>query len=101
MAIAVAEHEVAPADHAVPDDLVRRRRAADDEQRFVGAEDARGVALALGDRPGVIEQRAELADRDRDVGAQRVLAEELDRTAGRPGSCGSATPPPWPGVCQE
>ena len=48
------------ADHAVPDDLVRGRGAADHEQRFVRAEDARRVALARGDRPGVVEQRAEL-----------------------------------------
>ena len=77
MAVAVAEHEIAAADHAVPDDLVRGRGAADDEQRLVGAEDARGVSLAGGDRAGVVEQRAERADRHRDIGAQRVLAEEL------------------------
>ena len=77
VAVAVAQHEVAAADRAVPDDLVRGRGAADHEQRLVRAEDARGVALAFGDRAGVIEQRAELADRHRDVRAQRVLAEEL------------------------
>ena len=76
VAVAVAEHEVAAAHHAVPDDLVRRGRAADDEERLVRAENPRGVALALGDRPGVVEQRAEAADRDGDVRAQRVLAEE-------------------------
>src|ERR1700746_3712044 len=77
VAIAVAQHEIAFGDRAVPDDLVGRGGAADDEQRRVGAEDPRRVALALGDRPGVIEQRAEHADRYRDVGAKRVLAEEL------------------------
>src|SRR5690242_11892627 len=77
VAIAIAQHEVALPDHAVPNDLVCGRRAPDDEQRLVRAEDARRVALALRDRSGVIEQRAQFTHRHRDVGAQRVLAEEL------------------------
>src|SRR3954447_14058517 len=77
VAIAIAQHEVALRDCAVPHDLVRSRRATDHEQRLVRAEDARRVALALRDRSGVIEQRAQFTDGHRDVGAQRVLAEEL------------------------
>ena len=75
--IAVAQHQVAASYHAVPDDLVRGRGAADHEQRLVGAEDAGRVALPGGDRPGVVEQRAERTDRHRNVRAQRVLTEEL------------------------
>ena len=77
VAVAVAQHQVAARNGAVPDDLVRGRSAADHEQGFVRAEDARRVALARGDRPRVVEQRPELPDRHRNVGAQRVLAEEL------------------------
>ena len=61
MAVSVAKDEVAPAHHPVPDDLVRHGRAADDEERLVRPEDPRGVALALGDRPDMVEQRAEAA----------------------------------------
>ncbi|MOA15008.1 hypothetical protein D3C78_1351450 [compost metagenome] len=44
---------------------------------MVGAEIARRAALGLGQRAGMVEQRTELRHRHRQVGAQRVLAEEL------------------------
>jgi hypothetical protein len=77
VAVAVAQHEVTLAHHSVPHDLVRRGSAADHEQRFVGTEYARGIALAGSDGAGVVEQRSKLPHRDRNVGTQGVLAEEL------------------------
>ena len=45
------------------------------------AEDARDVALALADRTGVAEQRAERAALDAHVGAKQVLAVEVEEHA--------------------
>src|SRR4051812_42599413 len=44
----------------------------------MGAEDARGVALVLADGTRMIEQRSEIADADREVGSQQVLAEIIE-----------------------
>src|SRR5262249_10770526 len=44
---------------------------------FVRAEYPRRVALARRDRSGMVEQRSDLSDRHRDIGPQRVFAEEL------------------------
>ena len=54
VAVAVDHHHVARGDRRVPDDLVRRRGAVGDEEQVVGVEDARGVALARRDRPGMV-----------------------------------------------
>ena len=47
------------------------------KNRWSAVEDARGVALGGRDRPGVVEQLAQLVHRVAHVGAQHVLAEEL------------------------
>ena len=72
MTVAVAQHEVAAAHHAVPDDLVCRGRPADHEEGVVRPKYSRRVALALGDRPHMVEKGAKAADRDGDVRPQRV-----------------------------
>ena len=77
MAVAVHQHQVFATDHGVPDDLVRGGSAIDHEEGMVGAEIARGTVLGLGQGAGMVEQRAQLGDRDRQVGTQRVLPEEL------------------------
>ena len=77
MAVAVAQDEVAARYHAVPDDLVCSRGSTDNEERLIGTKYARRIALSFSDRPSMIEQRANLADRNRNIGAQRVLAKEL------------------------
>ncbi len=77
MAVAVYQHDVARRHRAVPDDLVRRRRAVGHEEHVVGAENARGVALGRSHRAGVVEQLAEFIDGVAHVRAQHVLAEEL------------------------
>ena len=74
VAIAVAQRDLAGRHRRHEDDAVRRRRAVGHAVGAVGAEHARGVLLRLADRPGVVEQRPELADRDRQVGAQQPLA---------------------------
>ena len=65
-------------------DAVRHRRAVGDAIGAVRAEHARRVLLVLADRSGVIEQRAEAADADREVGAQQVLAEVVEEDRGPP-----------------
>ena len=45
------------------------------------AEHARRVPLVLAHRAGVIEQRAQAADADRQVRAQHVLAEVVEEDA--------------------
>ena len=44
----------------------------------MGAEHPGRVPLVLADRPGVVEQRAQRADADREVGAEQVLAEVVE-----------------------
>ncbi len=73
VAVAVHQHQVFATDHGVPDDLVRGGSAIDHEEGMVGAEIARGTVLGLGQGAGMVEQRAQLGDRDRQVGTQRVL----------------------------
>src|SRR5262245_8899935 len=77
VAVAIAQNEMPARHHAMPDDLVGSRCAADHEQGLIGAEYARRIALALGDRAGMVEQRPDLADRNRNIGPKGVLAKEL------------------------
>ena len=77
VAVAVHHHHVARRHRVVPDHLVGRRRAVGHEEAVIGVEDARGIALALRHRAGVVEQLAEFFHRIADVRAQHVLAEEL------------------------
>ena len=65
------------------------------------AEHAGRVLLVLADRARVVEQRAQLADADRQIGAQQVLAEVVEEHRGPTGDLRNAVPPVWPGVCQE
>ena len=51
--------------------------------------------------PGVLEQRPELADRNGEVAAQCVLAEELVERRTHTAVFRNAVPPLCPGVCQE
>ena len=77
MAVAVTQGDLVAGDRVLADDAVGRRVAVDHVIRAMGAEHFRRIALGLADRAGVIEQRAELADGDRQVGAQQVFAEEV------------------------
>ena len=77
VAIAVYQHQVIAPHHGMPDDLVGGGRAVDHEERMVGAKVARGACLGFGQRPGVIEQRAQFGHRHRQVRAQGVFPEEL------------------------
>src|SRR5215469_17921290 len=77
VAIAVAESDLVARHAGHQNDPVRGRGAIGDRIAAMGAENPSGIALALADRPGMVEQRAELADRDREVGAQQALTEEI------------------------
>src|SRR6476620_5785305 len=77
VAVAVAQDEVAARHHAVPDDFVCSRGSTDDEERLIGTKYPRRIPLSCSDRPSMIEQRANLADRNRNIGPQCVLAKEL------------------------
>ncbi|MNO48806.1 hypothetical protein D3C76_391470 [compost metagenome] len=82
VAIAVAQGDLVARDAGHEDDAVGHRRAVGHVIRAVGAEDLGGIAFTLADRATVIEQRTEFAHRDRQVGTQQVLPEELvERTA--------------------
>jgi hypothetical protein len=77
VAVAVHHHHVARRHRVVPHHLVGGGRAVGHEEAVVGVEDARGVALALANRPVVVQQLAQLFHRVAHVGAQHVLAVEL------------------------
>ena len=81
VAIAVAERDLVVADARGHDGAVRRGRAVQHGVRAVGAEHARGVALARTDRARVAEHRPERAALDAHVGAKQVLAVELEERA--------------------
>ena len=78
VAVAVAERDLVVADAGRHDGPVGARRAVQHRVGAVGAEDAGGVALALADRAGVAEQRAERGALDAHVGAEQVLAVEVE-----------------------
>src|SRR6516162_974948 len=78
VAIAVAESDLVARHAGHQNDPVRGRGAIGDRIAAMGTEDAGGIALALADRPGMVEERAELGDRDREVGAQQALTEEVE-----------------------
>ncbi|MNU79357.1 hypothetical protein D3C71_689710 [compost metagenome] len=95
VAVPVDEHHVAAGHGAMPHDLVGRRRTVGDEEGVVGAEVARGLVLGLLDRAGVVQQRAQLRHRNRQIAAQRVLTIELvegtpDRRLGEGHAAGMA-----------
>ena len=79
--VAVAQRDLVARDGGHEDHAVRHRRAVGHAVGAMRAEHARGVLLVLADRPGVIEQRAQAADADRQVGAQHVLAEVVEEHA--------------------
>ena len=84
VAIAVAERDLVARHARHQDHPVRGRRAVGDEIGAIGTEHAGGVALGFADRTRVVEQRTQLADRDRQIGPEQLLAEELEEgTAGR------------------
>ncbi len=79
----------------MPDDLVGGGGAVGDEEGMVGTEVACRLVLGILDRAGVIEQRAQLRHRDRQIAAQGVLAIELmecaaDRRLGERHAAGMA-----------
>ena len=69
--VAVEQHQVAPPQHRVGDDLVGGAGAVQDEVGPVGAEHLGGVALRVGGRALVDQQIAEV-----DVGIAQVVAED-------------------------
>ena len=81
VAVAVDQHGIAVGDRGVQDDLVAGRAAAHREEGEVGTEHPRRIAFRLGDRPRVIVQRAQFADRHAEIGAQHLLAVEVEETA--------------------
>src|SRR5262249_19764817 len=78
VAIAVAERDLAIADARAHDRTVRSRRAVEHGVPPVRAGDARRVALARADGPRVPEQGAERGALDPHVGAEEILAIEIE-----------------------
>jgi hypothetical protein len=78
VAVAIAQRDLVPADGGGHDHAVGRGRAVGDAIGAMRAEHARRVSLVLADRPRVIEEGAQGADADRQVGAQQVLAEVVE-----------------------
>ena len=74
VAVAVEDDQVVLLHAGLHDAAVRARCADDARIAAMGAEHARGILLALGDRSGMVEQRAERAALDAHVDAKHVLA---------------------------
>ena len=81
VAVAVADDEVVLLHAGLHDAAVRARGADDTRVAPVRAEHSRGVLLALRHHAGVVEQRAERAALDAHVGAEQVLAHEVEERA--------------------
>ena len=77
MAVAVRQHDVAGHDAGMGDDLVRSGGPVQHEVGRVRPEHPGGVALGFSHDSRVVEQRAELCDRDRQIGAEQGLAVEV------------------------
>ncbi len=75
VAVAVHQGDLVAGRAEVADQAVAGGVAVQDEIAALGAEDPRGVALRLADRPGVLEQRTEFLHRDRQVAAQQSFPE--------------------------
>ncbi|MCY1174637.1 hypothetical protein D9M73_148460 [compost metagenome] len=84
VAIAVAQGDLVARDAGHENDAVGHRRTVGHVVRAVRTEDLGGITFALADGAAVIEQGAQFADRDRQVGTQQVFTEEL--VEGAPGS---------------
>ena len=81
VAVAVEDDEVVLLHAGLHDAAVGSRRADHARVAAVRAEHPRRVLLALRDRAGVVEQRAERAALDAHVGAKQVLAHEVEERA--------------------
>ncbi|MNF64621.1 hypothetical protein D3C84_463610 [compost metagenome] len=81
VAVAVDQHGIAVGHRRVQDHLVAGRTATDRKERVVGAKYPGRIALRLGYRAGVVVQRTQLADRHAEVGAQHLLAVEIEEAA--------------------
>ena len=81
VAVAVAQRDLVARHGRHEDHAVRHRRAVRDAVAAMRAEHARRVLLVLAHGTGVVEERAEAADADREIGAQQVLAEIVEEDA--------------------
>jgi hypothetical protein len=100
VAVAVDHHHVARRHRVVPDHLVAGAGAVGDEEAVVGVEDARRVALALRHRAGVVEQLAEFLHALQ-TSARSMFSPKNWWNIWPTGLFRKATPPLWPGQCQE
>ncbi len=83
VAVAVHQRDLVAGDAEMADQAVARGVAVQHEVGEVGAEHTGRVALRLADRAGVLEQRAQFLDRDRQVAAQQPLPEVVVEGASR------------------
>ena len=74
--LGVGEDDVVLRYDPMPNNLIGCRRAAENVEGPVGAEDARCVALGVAGRADVVEPGAERRGRDAEVRAQKIFAEE-------------------------
>ena len=61
----------------MPDNLVAGARSVGHKKQVIAAKNTRSIALARGDRPGVVEQLTEFVDGVTNVRTQHVFTEEL------------------------
>ena len=78
VAVAVAERDLVLADDGAEDRAVRAGGADEDVVAAVRSEDARRVLLRFLDRARVVEQRSERTALDAGIGAEQVLAVEVE-----------------------
>ncbi|GAA3085389.1 hypothetical protein GCM10020000_84840 [Streptomyces olivoverticillatus] len=81
MAVAVDQGDLVARDAEVSDHAVGGGIAVQDEIGAFGSEDAGRVAFGVADGPGVLEERAEFLDGNRQVAAQQALAEIVEESA--------------------
>ncbi len=77
MTICISQNNVILRNHAMPDNLVGRRRSAQHIERPVRAKDARRIPLTLSRGPQVIQPRSQRRRRDPEIRPHDVLAEKL------------------------
>ena len=81
VAVAIAERDLVAAHGRHEDDAVRHRGAVGHAVGAIRAKHARRVPLVFAHRPGVIEQRAEAPDADRQIRSQQVFAVVVEEHA--------------------
>ncbi len=81
MAVTVDQQRTASGRRIHADNFIRRRGAVGHHVALLGAKGASDILFRFQMRAGMVQQRPQFGNRDRNIGFQRITAEEIIKQA--------------------